>query len=103
MDSLRDGASGSYFDYAHEIIIDRAHLLTASPWEVLDTVCHEAYHSYQHRLVDALAGADKDSRNLRLFRKANSYANEFHNYIDGKEDFCSYYHQDCESDAREYA
>ena len=101
--NLDEGTLGYYSDNTHEIVISMDSLLYDSPWDVLDTVCHEAYHSYQHRLVEALYGADDNSRNLKLFRKAYSYANEFENYINGEIDFCSYYFQDCEYDAREYA
>lgn len=101
--NLNEGVLGYYSDKTHEIVISMDSLLYDSSWEVLDTVCHEAYHSYQHRVVEALHGADEYSKNLRLFRKAKSYADEFNSYISGEEDFCSYYFQDCESDAREYA
>ena len=40
-----------YTDKTHEIIVSADSLLYDSPWEVLDTICHEAYHSYQYRLV----------------------------------------------------
>ena len=101
--NLNEGVLGYYSDKTHEIVISMDSLIYDSPWEVLDTVCHEAYHSYQHRVVEVLHGADEYNKNLRLFRRANSYASEFNNYISGAEDFCSYYYQDCESDAREYA
>ena len=50
---------GYYTDKTHEIIVSADSLLYDSPWEVLDTICHEAYHSYQYRLVEALNGADE--------------------------------------------
>ena len=94
---------GYYTDKTHEIIVSADSLLYDSPWEVLDTICHEAYHSYQYRLVEALNSADESSKNLRIFRKAYTYADEFASYKDGSADFCGYYTQDCESDARDYA
>lgn len=51
---------GYYTDKTHEIIVSADSLLYDSPWEVLDTICHEAYHSYQYRLVEALNGADEN-------------------------------------------
>lgn len=101
--NLREGVMGYYSDNTHEIVIDIDSLLNDSSWEVLDTVCHEAYHSYQHRMVDAFNDADENSKSLKIFHKASYYANEFNNYISGDEDFCGYYYQDCESDARDYA
>ena len=101
--NLSEGVMGYYSDNTHEIVIDMDSLLNDLSWEVLDTVCHEAYHSYQHRMVDAFNNVDGNSKNLKIFRKASSYASEFNNYISGEEDFCGYYYQDCESDARDYA
>lgn len=101
--SLAQGQLGYYVDNTHEIIISVDSLLGDSSLEVLDTVCHEAYHSYEHRLVEVYREADKKNRGLRFFRQADSYVEEFDNYVNGKEDFCVYYEQDCERDAREYA
>lgn len=101
--NLDERTLGYYSDNTHELVVSMDSLIYDSSWDVLDTVCHEAYHSYQHRLVEALYGADDKSRNLIGFRKAYSYADEFENYINGEKDFCSYYFQDCECDAREYA
>lgn len=101
--NLNDGMRGYYSDDTHELIIDMDSLLFDSSWEMLNVTCHEAYHSYQYRIAEALNDVDESSKNLRLFRSANSYASEFDNYISGEEDFDNYYYQDCESDAREYA
>lgn len=53
--------------------------------------------------MEALNGADENSKNLRIFRKAYTYADEFTSYKDGSTDFCGYYTQDCENGARDYA
>lgn len=100
---LEEGVLGYYSDAAHEIVISIDHLQDDSSWDVLNTVCHEVYHSYQHRVVDAWLDADEAIRGLRMFKKAGAYAEEFQDYISGNEDFCSYYNQDCEIDARDYA
>lgn len=94
---------GFYVDSTYEIVISMASLLNDPPEEVLDTVCHEAYHSYQHCLVDIYDTLDAESKDLRLFQKAETYQEEFQNYSDGEDDFGSYYNQACESDARAYA
>lgn len=92
-----------YNDRTHTISIDLNHLENDSVYDVLDSCCHEAYHSYQHRLVDAYNAADENSKGLRIYRPAAQYEQEFNNYVDGDYDFCSYYYQDCEEDARDYA
>lgn len=92
-----------YNDRTYTISIDLNHLENDSVYDVLDSCCHEAYHSYQHRLVDTYNAADENSKGLRIYRPAAQYGQEFSNYIDGDYDFCSYYYQDCEIDARDYA
>lgn len=101
--NLEEGVMGCYIENTHEIIIDLDSLMNDTSWEVLDTVCHEAYHNYQHCLVEVFNAAEENSKGLRIFNSVRSYASEFDNYINGKEDFCGYYTQDCETDARAYA
>lgn len=95
--------AGTYNDETHEILISTNCLLYDSQWELVNTVCHEAYHAYQHRLVDLWNHADQGSKDLKIFRRVISYEEEFQNYVDSGEDFYSYYIQRCESDARDYA
>lgn len=92
-----------YNDRTHTISIDLNHLENDSVYDVLNSCCHEAYHSYQHRLVDTYNGADENFKGLRIYRSAAQYGQEFANYNNGNYDFCSYYYQDCEMDARDYA
>lgn len=84
-----------YFDSSHTICIDLEHLENDPADEVLKSCCHEAYHSYQHRLVDAYNEASDDVRKLRVYNNAVHYMDEFSDYVDGYEDFCSYYSQQC--------
>lgn len=100
----KDGnTAGTYYDETHEILISTSCLLYDSPWELVNTICHEAYHAYQHRLVDLWNYADQDSRGLKIFRRVRSYAEEFQNYVGSEDNFNTYYIQHCESDARDYA
>lgn len=100
---LREEVLGCYLDAAHKIMINRNSLQNDSSCELLDTVCHEAYHSYQYRMIDVYDSADSNMKSLLLYRKAEIYIKEFGSYINGEEDFCSYYAQNCEEDARAYA
>lgn len=61
------------------------------------------YHSYQHRLVDVYNTADENLKGLRIYRLVAQYGKEFNDYVDGESNFCSYYYQSCEIDARDYA
>lgn len=101
--NLEENLNGKYSDNTHEIVINIDKLEKVSSWEMLNTVCHEVYHSYQHRMADLYYSSDEHLQKLRLFRKAAVYADELENYIDGDDDFYGYYAQQCETDAREYA
>lgn len=101
--NLKEDILASYNDNTHTISIDLDHLENDSVYEVLNSCCHEAYHSYQYRLVDAYSTADERIKRLRIYKSAAQYEQEFGNYIDGDYDFCSYYEQHCEMDARDYA
>ncbi|MDO5410431.1 MAG: hypothetical protein Q4F21_08260 [Lachnospiraceae bacterium] len=101
--SLKKDQTGTYTDLTHVISVDIAHLENSGVGEVLNTVLHEAYHSYQHRLVDVYNNADKSTRNLRIFSSAATYEKEFKNYSNGRKDIDAYFNQACEEDCRKYA
>lgn len=101
--NLSEYTLAAYSDPIHTVYINLTHLENDQATDILDSCCHEAYHAYQHRLVDTYNFAPKRSKSLRVYKKAALYVDEFNNYVDGYEDFCSYYFQECESDAREYA
>lgn len=102
-ENTEENVSGYYRDDTHQIVVSLDDLLQRSAGYVLDTVCHEAYHSYQHRLTELYAAVPEESRRLQVFRSVESYAREFGTYEDGQEDFDAYYSQACETDARDYA
>lgn len=101
--NLAEYTLAAYSDPTHTIYISLNHLENDSAYEVLNSCCHEAYHAYQHRLIDAYNSAEEELKNLRIYKKAVLYIREFNDYADGYENFCAYYYQECESDAREYA
>ncbi len=101
--NLVEGLVGYYTDSSHEIIVSLDSLLNDSSFELVDTVAHEAYHSLQHRMVDAYDEASDEMKDLMLYYDASVYKEEFADYTDGTQDFCSYYAQECETDARLYA
>lgn len=93
----------AYNDSAHTINFNLDYLEQMPPRDILNACCHEVYHCYQHRLVDAYRGVDEQMRGLKIFSKAVEYEKEFARYVEGEEDFYTYYGQLCESDARSYA
>ncbi|HWP79442.1 MAG TPA: hypothetical protein VN446_02265 [Candidatus Acidoferrum sp.] len=100
--NLDESVVGQYNDRTHTITVSADALLTRPAAEILDTLCHEAYHAYQHRLCDAYDSLDSDYKGLLLFYKAETYTDEFENYYDG-DDFEVYYSQRVEVDCRNYA
>lgn len=104
--TLEEDLCGYYSDYRYLIVINTTHIESSSSYDVLNTLCHEAYHAYQHRQVQLYNQLDDDSKKLLMFSDASVYNEEFGiNYISGTDDddFWDYYTQLCEVNAREYA
>lgn len=103
--NLTEPTQGRYEDNSYTINIDLEHLQNNESWEVLETCCHEAFHGYEYRLVDAYDSSDERMKNLRVFEPAITYSEEFNNYVTGNnaDTWEDYYEQRCESDARSYA
>lgn len=92
-----------YNDSTHTVALNIDYLDSMEAEEILDSVCHETFHAYQHRLVDAYESVSDDYKDLLTFHNANKYKDEFSSYIDGDDDPLGYYFQSCESTARVYA
>lgn len=101
--NLRENTLACYSDSIHTVYISLEHIEEDSAHEVLNSCCHEVYHCYQHRLVDAFNDSGEELRGLRIFKGVADYIDEFESYTDGYQDFCAYYSQQCEQDARWYA
>jgi len=99
---LPENTLGSYDDKTHTIQINIGHFEDSEPIEILNTICHEAYHAYQNRLVDAYDDIDEQYKNMLFFYNVEQYKEEFESYSDG-DDFIEYYIQTCEITARAYA
>lgn len=93
----------SYNDRTHVITIDIAHLETSPALEILNSVCHEARHSYQHALCKVYENLEEDQKDLALFKMIPAYEHDFSRYIEGKDAPIRYYYQWVEIDARSYA
>lgn len=102
MANLQEGTLGMYIDRTHTICLDLDHLEQDPAYAVVESLCHEAFHSYEHRLVDVYNELDSDARKLRIYGRVARYAEEFADYSDAA-DFGAYYNQYCETDSREYA
>lgn len=102
-DDLGQGVYGCYDDQSRRILLDLDMLREEPSCQALITVCHEAFHSYQHRMIDVYDQVGQESRTLQFLRDAGTYRMEFGDYQDGEEDFEAYEAQACETDARSYA
>ena len=96
---------GSYNDAEKEISINIDHLLNDSRTEIMDTVCHEIRHAWQHEFVDAYYSLPGEYRSLLGIREGREFQFEMFNYVTGKEQgtLNDYYNQVIEQDARSYA
>ncbi len=101
--NLPENTLAAYDDRTHTINVNIAHYETSHPLEILNSICHEAYHAYQYRLCEAYDSIDDEYKGLSSVRNAKYYKEEFSNYTDGNKDFSGYYSQHCENDARSYA
>ena len=70
---------------------------------MLDTLLHEVYHCYEHRLVEVYTAVNPELQRLRLFRDAADYADEMAQLVDPEEDYSAYAAQAKETDSRIYA
>ena len=100
---LDDDTAARYSHREREIEIDIGQLQSASAADVLNSLCHECYHSYQYQMIALYESTSEEYQNMLLFQHVDSYINEFTNYIDGSEDPLGYYLQTTEIQARRYA
>ena len=100
---LEENVNAYYDDRTHKIVINLEHLLNDESWDVVKSVNHEAYHAYQHRLIEVYNEAKDENKKLRVFRNVGDYIKEFSDYNDGLRNFEGYYSQKCEEKARDYS
>lgn len=101
--NLKEYVYGNYSDETHTICLNLGFIEQSPPKAIVETICHEAMHSAQYRIIDAYNSAESDLKNLPIYDDAAVYAREFSNYDSGAADYNKYYEQKCESDSREYA
>ncbi len=102
-ENTRPRVAGYYDDSRHEITVSLEALMNDEPYELVNTICHEAHHAYAYRMVDAYNELDDDLKGLCIFSDVEQYKSEFADYIDSMEDEEGYYYQMCEINARNYA
>lgn len=102
-DNLPENTLGTYRDDLRLVLVNLDHIENDLVDEVLDTVLHEVYHCYEHRVAEVFEITETEYRNLRLFYDASQYSKEIGNYISPKEDYSGYIEQSMELDSSIYA
>ena len=102
IESLDDGTIAHYVDSTHSISLN-INYFNRDATEIVESLCHEAYHAYQHRLIEAYDSLDDDHKHLLAFAGVENFKYEFANYNHESDDFWSYYYQWCEVSARSYS
>ncbi len=94
---------GCYSKDCRLICIRSDYLESADPAQLVNVVCHECRHGYQHALTNLYDSVPEAYQDLEIFDQAENYRYEFSHYRDSQIDFDQYYKQECEIDARAYA
>ena len=99
-----DNNTAAYYDHSnYAVAIDIEQLESAPASEILDSLCHECYHSYQHQMIELYAATPEEYRNMLIFQYVDEYIEEFSEYTYATEDSIEYYFQAVERTARNYA
>lgn len=102
-DFLPSTVMATYRHKTRTITINLEQLVAAEGSLLLEAVCHEAYHAYQHNLCEVLNKVDDKYGFLDVFEAVQEYRKEFADYTSGSESMTEYYYQRCEIDSRIYA
>lgn len=100
---LKPNVASNYNHKEYAITISIDHLRSDSAREILDSLCHECYHSYQHQMIELYDLIPEEYRDMLAFRYADDYVEELSDYADGTDDIDAYYGQTVEATARGYA
>lgn len=100
---LEMNTAAHYNHTNHEIVINIDHLQHAPAEDILDSLCHECYHSYQYQMIELYNETPEKYRDMKVFQYVDDYIEEFSDYTDGSENDEDYYYQTVEVAARKYA
>jgi len=101
--TLPERSLSQYNHRTHTIAISLSALEAYDGAENLDSLCHEAYHAYQHQQVDVYTHLSPNLQQAENMQTAAAYAREFCHYKGLFASYDSYADQLCERNARTYA
>ena len=103
-DSTMNDKEWGNLDEKSIIHINREHLCNGSSADVLNTIVHETRHVYQRYICKMHEQIDTGKyESLLVFREATYWEENFSDYKRGYKNYETYYVQECEVDARQYA
>lgn len=103
-DTLPDGEGGHYDPIQKKIFIDYELLESNDSEKCVMSVIHEVRHRYQDELVSSINWNFKNAHKLRDLLKANSWKNNYDNYLESSEvGEERYFYQPVEYDAYSYS
>ena len=103
IEPLAENLLGCYVHSTRTVKINLGYLKEEDMETMVKTVLHECYHAYQFELVEIYLAADPEYKDTRIFSEAESYLDEFNNYIKAEEDPEGYRMQDCEWESNFHA
>ena len=101
--ALPENVLARYSHRTHTISVSLSALELYDGTENLDSVCHEAYHAYQHQLVEAYIRLPSGAQQTAQQQTVASYCREFRHYKGHRSGYDHYANQLCERNARMYA
>lgn len=101
--TLPERSLAQYNHRTHTIAISLSALEAYDGAENLDSLCHEAYHAYQHQQVDVYTRLSPNLQQAENMQTSAAYAREFCHYKVYFASYDSYADQLCERNARTYA
>lgn len=100
---LPESTLAQYSRDTHKVTVNMVALEKQTARDMLISICHECYHSYQEQLIELYYNTPKKYRNMPIFSPVPYYLEELSNYESGEDDIIKYYYQVSEMTARTYA
>ncbi len=100
---MDDGVLGYYSHKEHSVVINHRHIESSLAEDVLETLCHEIFHAYEHNEVELFNSVDAKYKNMIVFSNSQAYEDDFKNYVSADEDLIGYITQVSEINSAKYA
>lgn len=101
--SLNEFVIGAFHPDREHVYIDITHLRNGSPEDLVNTVTHEAFHSFQQVVLEHVDFTDEFVQTSYFYSRARYWLYNSNNYISSEICRVSYWRQPLEQDARAHA